>query len=128
MDGPSRIVQLGRTLDDAAGEAFDKVGKLMGLAYPGGRLLDMLARQGRADARLFPRPYLDNDNLDFSFSGLKTAAATWLGSLSGKESWPRPLHRGLRRRMDWSTTTTSPWSGCRRGLSWRAVLKEAVTW
>ena len=86
MDGPSRIVQLGRTLDDAAGEAFDKVGKLMGLAYPGGRLLDMLARQGRADARLFPRPYLDNDNLDFSFSGLKTAAATWLGSLSGKES------------------------------------------
>ena len=65
----------------------------MGLAYPGGRLLDMLARQGRADARLFPRPYLDNDNLDFSFSGLKTAAATWLGSLSGKESWPRPLHR-----------------------------------
>ena len=93
MDGPSRIVQLGRTLDDAAGEAFDKVGKLMGLSYPGGKLLDMLARQGRADARLFPRPYLDNDNLDFSFSGLKTAAATWLGSLSGKESWPRPLHR-----------------------------------
>ena len=91
MDGPSRITQLGRTLDDAAGEAFDKVGKLMGLSYPGGRLLDMLARQGRADARLFPRPYLDNDNLDFSFSGLKTAVAAWLASLSGTESWPRPL-------------------------------------
>ena len=92
MDGPSRIAQMGRTLDDAAGEAFDKVGKLMGLSYPGGGLLDMLARQGRADARLFPRPYLDNDNLDFSFSGLKTAVATWLGTLSGKDSWPRPLH------------------------------------
>lgn len=91
MDGPSRIVQLGRTLDDAAGEAFDKVGKLMGLAYPGGKLLDMLAQQGRADARLFPRPYLDNDNLDFSFSGLKTAAAAWLAPLAEAAPWPRPL-------------------------------------
>ena len=73
MESPSRCIVLGRTLDDAAGEAFDKVGKILGLAYPGGRLMDALARQGRADARLFPRPYLDNDNLDFSFSGLKTA-------------------------------------------------------
>lgn len=92
LDSPSRIVQLGRTLDDAAGEAFDKVGKLMGLAYPGGRLLDMLARQGRADDRLFPRPYLDNDNLDFSFSGLKTAAAAWLSPLAKTVDWPRPLN------------------------------------
>ncbi len=91
MDAPNRITQLGRTLDDAAGEAFDKAGKLMGLAYPGGRLLDMLARQGRADARLFPRPYLDNDNLDFSFSGLKTAAATWIAQLFKASPWPRPL-------------------------------------
>lgn len=91
MDSPAGITQLGRTLDDAAGEAFDKVGKLMGLAYPGGKLLDMLARQGRADVRLFPRPYLDNDNLDFSFSGLKTAAATWLAHLTPEVSWPRPL-------------------------------------
>lgn len=91
MDAPSRITLLGRTLDDAAGEAFDKVGKLMGLAYPGGRLLDRLAREGRADARLFPRPYLDNDNLDFSFSGLKTAAATWLAPHLTASSWPRPL-------------------------------------
>ena len=73
MESPSRCIVLGKTLDDAAGEAFDKVGKILGLAYPGGKLMDALARQGRADARLFPRPYLDNDNLDFSFSGLKTA-------------------------------------------------------
>ena len=63
-----KALQLGRTIDDAAGEAFDKTGKILGLAYPGGRILDTLARRGRADAKLFPRPYLDNDNLDFSFS------------------------------------------------------------
>ncbi len=91
MEAPWRCLPLGRTLDDAAGEAFDKVGKLLGLAYPGGRLMDALARAGRADARLFPRPYLDNDNLDFSFSGLKTAAAAYIERyLDG--SWPRPLH------------------------------------
>ena len=73
MESPSRCIVLGKTLDDAAGEAFDKGGKILGLAYPGGKLMDALARQGRADARLFPRPYLDNDNLDFSFSGLKTS-------------------------------------------------------
>ena len=57
-----KALQLGRTIDDAAGEAFDKTGKILGLAYPGGRLLDTLARRGRADTKLFPRPYLDNDN------------------------------------------------------------------
>ena len=90
MEAPRRFLPLGRTLDDAAGEAFDKVGKLLGLANPGGRLMDALARSGRADAGLFPRPYLDNDNLDFSFSGLKTAAAVYIEHhLDGR--WPRPL-------------------------------------
>ena len=50
MESPSRCIVLGKTLDDAAGEAFDKVGKILGLAYPGGKLMDALARQGRADA------------------------------------------------------------------------------
>ncbi|MUM78323.1 tRNA (adenosine(37)-N6)-threonylcarbamoyltransferase complex transferase subunit TsaD [Pseudodesulfovibrio sp. F-1] len=66
---------LGRTLDDAAGEAFDKVAKLLNIAYPGGRFIDMLASEAEPDTALFPRPYVDNDNLDFSFSGLKTAVA-----------------------------------------------------
>ncbi len=74
---------LGRTLDDAAGEAFDKVGKILGLPYPAGRLLDALAARGRKECDTaslphFPRPYLDNDNLDFSFSGLKTAASAYV--------------------------------------------------
>ena len=84
MESPSRCIVLGKTLDDAAGEAFDKVGKILGLAYPGGKLMDALARQGRADARLFPRPYLDNDNLDFSFSGLKSAVLNYLNSCEMK--------------------------------------------
>lgn len=93
LEAPWRCLPLGRTLDDAAGEAFDKVGKLLGLEYPGGRLMDALARCGRADPTLFPRPYLDNDNLDFSFSGIKTAVATYAaGHLAGL-SWPRPLRR-----------------------------------
>ncbi|MGV8941968.1 MAG: tRNA (adenosine(37)-N6)-threonylcarbamoyltransferase complex transferase subunit TsaD [Lysobacter sp.] len=63
---------LGETLDDAAGEAFDKTAKLMGLPYPGGPQLAMLAGQGRAGAYKFPRPMTNRPGLDFSFSGLKT--------------------------------------------------------
>lgn len=72
---------LGESVDDAAGEAFDKTAKLMGLAYPGGPLLAALAQQGRADIYHFPRPMVDRPGCDFSFSGLKTAAlTTWQNS------------------------------------------------
>lgn len=90
MESPSRFITLGRTLDDAAGEAFDKAAKLAGLPYPGGALLDRLASGGDPCAVALPRPYLDNANLDFSFSGLKTAAAHWLEK-SCPDTWPRPL-------------------------------------
>ncbi|MDL2267492.1 tRNA (adenosine(37)-N6)-threonylcarbamoyltransferase complex transferase subunit TsaD [Desulfovibrio sp. OttesenSCG-928-G15] len=78
IDSPHSFALLGRTLDDAAGEAFDKAGKMLGLPYPAGSHIDTLARNGVADKKLFPRPYLDNDNLDFSFSGLKTAMSQYL--------------------------------------------------
>lgn len=91
MVSPVEVTQLGRTLDDAAGEAFDKCGKVLGLAYPGGRLLDELAGRGTADPAMFPRPYLDNDNLDFSFSGLKTAAALYARAHFPENAWPVPL-------------------------------------
>ncbi len=78
VEGPDGFRLLGRSLDDAAGEAFDKAGKLLGLPYPAGRHMDELAERGRAEAKLFPRPFLDNDTLDFSFSGLKTAMARHL--------------------------------------------------
>ena len=64
---------LGESLDDAAGEAFDKTAKLLGLPYPGGAALAALAERGRAGVYRFPRPMLDRPGLDFSFSGLKTA-------------------------------------------------------
>jgi N6-L-threonylcarbamoyladenine synthase len=65
---------LGETLDDAAGEAFDKTAKLLGLPYPGGAALAALAEESRSERFTFPRPMLDRPGLDFSFSGLKTAA------------------------------------------------------
>jgi N6-L-threonylcarbamoyladenine synthase len=66
--------ELGRTLDDAAGEALDKAGKLLGLDYPGGAAIDRLTAQGgKRDAYVFPRPLAHDNSLNFSFSGLKTA-------------------------------------------------------
>ena len=72
---------LGESLDDAAGEAFDKTAKLLGLGYPGGPLLSALAERGRAGRYTFPRPMTDRPGLDFSFSGLKTAVALVAGEL-----------------------------------------------
>jgi N6-L-threonylcarbamoyladenine synthase len=70
---------IGQSLDDAAGEAFDKTAKMMGLGYPGGPVLAKLAESGRSDRFEFPRPMTDRPGLDFSFSGLKTFALnTWL--------------------------------------------------
>ncbi len=72
MEGHGRYRLLGSTIDDAAGEAFDKVARFLGLGYPGGPAVDRLAMEGDAEAIRFPRAMLD-DGLDFSFSGLKTA-------------------------------------------------------
>jgi N6-L-threonylcarbamoyladenine synthase len=76
VDGVGRYELLGETIDDAAGEAFDKSAKLMGLGYPGGPALSRLAQQGDPAAFKLPRPLLHSGNLDFSFAGLKTAVLT----------------------------------------------------
>ncbi|OYD51207.1 tRNA (adenosine(37)-N6)-threonylcarbamoyltransferase complex transferase subunit TsaD [Acidovorax kalamii] len=76
VDGVGRYEILGETIDDAAGEAFDKSAKLMGLGYPGGPALSRLAEQGDAAAFKLPRPLLHSGDLDFSFAGLKTAVLT----------------------------------------------------
>lgn len=83
VDGIGHYRTLGRTLDDAAGEAFDKVAKLLGLSYPGGVLIDRLAAQGNPRAIDFPRPLLHQENLDFSFSGIKTAVMNYVRRQSG---------------------------------------------
>jgi N6-L-threonylcarbamoyladenine synthase len=76
VDGVGRYTLLGETIDDAAGEAFDKSAKLMGLPYPGGPGLSRLAQSGDPQAFKLPRPLLHSGNLDFSFAGLKTAVLT----------------------------------------------------
>jgi tRNA N6-adenosine threonylcarbamoyltransferase len=76
--GHGRYLQLGRTRDDAAGEAFDKVAKLLGLGYPGGATIERLARGGDPLALKLPRPMPRKEELDFSFSGLKTWVLNWV--------------------------------------------------
>jgi len=64
---------MGQTRDDSAGEAFDKVAKMLGLGYPGGKIIEKLSEKGSSDAIVFPRAYLDKSAFDFSFSGIKTS-------------------------------------------------------
>lgn len=78
VEGVGRYTVLGESLDDAAGEAFDKTAKMLGLPYPGGPALAKLAQQGNPARFVFPRPMTDRPGLDFSFSGLKTFALTTL--------------------------------------------------
>uniref|UniRef100_I2Q174 tRNA N6-adenosine threonylcarbamoyltransferase n=1 Tax=Desulfovibrio sp. U5L TaxID=596152 RepID=I2Q174_9BACT len=107
LRSPLDLTVLGRTVDDAAGEAFDKAAKSLNLPYPGGVFVDRLGAGIEPDRALFPRPNLENTHLDFSFSGLKTAVATHVARHPGlrlavmpapdgtitPEAWPLPLRR-----------------------------------
>jgi N6-L-threonylcarbamoyladenine synthase len=108
---------VGRTRDDAAGEAYDKVAKLLGLPYPGGPVIDRLARLGRKDTVLFPVPKITDQSLDFSFSGIKTAVLRMVKA-DCLEPMDETVSRGDPRRLDllasfqegvvnalWSTTS-----------------------
>jgi N6-L-threonylcarbamoyladenine synthase len=91
VSGVGRYRLLGETLDDAAGEAFDKTAQLLGLPYPGGPQIARLAESGRSKAITLPRPMLHSGNLDFSFSGLKTAVLTAVKRYG--ENGPEPQAR-----------------------------------
>ncbi len=93
--GLGRYRILGETLDDAAGEAFDKTAKLLGLGYPGGPALAALAEHGREGAFEFPRPMLDRPGLDFSFSGLKTAVVVAVRGRTLDEAARADVARGF---------------------------------
>jgi N6-L-threonylcarbamoyladenine synthase len=103
---------LGETLDDAAGEAFDKTAKLLGLPYPGGAALASLAETGRSGQFVFPRPMLDRPGLDFSFSGLKTAA--WL-ALRGRDL-TGPVRADIARGFEEAVVDVLA-EKCRRALA-----------
>lgn len=95
MDSPDTVKVLGRTIDDAAGEAFDKVAKILDLRYPGGPEIDRLSR-GQDPARFtFTRPFLSKDSLDFSFSGLKTAVFYTVEKIKKDRSLDRKTRAGL---------------------------------
>lgn len=85
VKGYNEFEIMGQTRDDAAGEAFDKIARAIGLGYPGGPLIDKAAKTGDRGKINFPRVYFDNGSLDFSFSGLKTAVLNYLNSLEQKQ-------------------------------------------
>jgi N6-L-threonylcarbamoyladenine synthase len=87
---PIRFELLGATIDDAAGEAFDKVASLLGLGFPGGPAVDREAAQGNPGAFRFPRSFLHEERLDFSFSGLKTAVLYTVHGQGGSRKEPAP--------------------------------------
>jgi len=109
VDGFGKYKELGRTRDDAAGEAYDKVSKLLGLGYPGGPVIDKLAREGSPDSVVFPRAYLP-EGLDFSFSGLKTAVMNHLkephpcGINDIAASFQQAVIDVLVRKTEWAVT------------------------
>ncbi len=84
-DAPLQYMLLGRSRDDAAGEAFDKVAKLLGLAYPGGPIIGKMAKKGDPQAIKFPRAWLEKDSLDFSFSGVKTSVVNYINRCNQKK-------------------------------------------
>ncbi len=90
---------IGRTKDDAAGEAFDKVAKMMGLGYPGGGVISDLARKGDPGMIGFPRAYLDKNGFDFSFSGLKTAVKRYLETNPGSASMLPDIAAGFQEAV-----------------------------
>ncbi|MGC3983015.1 MAG: tRNA (adenosine(37)-N6)-threonylcarbamoyltransferase complex transferase subunit TsaD [Steroidobacteraceae bacterium] len=104
---------LGSTLDDAAGEAFDKTAKVLGLPYPGGPALAHLAEQGRSGRFQLPRPMLDRPGLDFSFSGLKTAVVVTLRNLSAPLD--APTRADLARAFEDAVVATLA-AKCERAL------------
>lgn len=116
VDSPTKLTRLGATIDDAVGEAYDKVATILGLDYPGGPALDRLAQEDGADdrAHAFPISRLGKDSLDFSFSGLKTAVLYAVRGVPGKDE-PR----------DESQLTDQQRRDVAASFQWAAV--EAVT-
>jgi N6-L-threonylcarbamoyladenine synthase len=100
VTGIGQYELLGESIDDAAGEAFDKTAKLLGLDYPGGPMLSKMASQGTEGRFVFPRPMTDRPGLDFSFSGLKTLPPTPFAA-TATMSKPAPISPGRLKMRSW---------------------------
>ncbi len=119
-----RYERLGGTIDDAAGEAFDKVGRLLGLPYPGGPAIEDAAREGNAAAFALPRAWL-KDTYDFSFSGLKTAVLHVVQKYEAKPSKPRP--GGRRRKLVPPTTLVRSLPVADLAASFQAAVVDVLS-
>ncbi len=126
VGGLGRYRVLGETLDDAAGEAFDKGAKLLGLSYPGGPQLARLAATGRPDRFRFPRPMLRDPGLDFSFSGLKTSLALRVRELAASGELA-PGDAGAITRADLASGYQAAIVDCLVGRSVRALSVTGLT-
>lgn len=127
VDSYTEFTTVGRTRDDAIGEAFDKVGRVMGLPYPGGAQMDRLASVGNRDAVKFPSAAVAGDNLDFSFSGLKTAVINHLHNLEqkGEEYSKEDIAASFTRAVTLSVTKKLEDAAKKTGLS-KIVLAGGV--
>lgn len=99
VTAPTEFEKMGQTLDDAVGEAYDKVSKAMGMGYPGGKMIDDLAHEGDASKINFPRTYLDKDKFNFSFSGIKTAVSRYLEMCSSIEAEKANICAGFQKAI-----------------------------
>ncbi len=101
VEGYNTFRVLGQTRDDAAGEAFDKIARVMGYPYPGGPYIDDLAKAGNKEAILFPKAFQEKDNFDFSFSGLKSAVLNYLNSskLKGEPIIPEDVAASFQKAV-----------------------------
>jgi len=124
VDGVGQYTILGETLDDAAGEAFDKTAKLLGLDYPGGPALAKLATQGNPDRFHFPRPMTNRPGLDFSFSGLKTFAITTLRNNTTDDTDPQQTRADIACAFEDAVADTFAIK-CKRALQ-QTGLKRLV--
>jgi N6-L-threonylcarbamoyladenine synthase len=113
--GVGRYRMLGESVDDAAGEAFDKVAKILGLPYPGGPALAQLAERGDPQRFRFPRPMTDRPGLDFSFSGLKTFTLNTLHEEIAHSDWPGRLRADIARAFEEAVVDTLAIK-CRRAV------------
>ncbi|MGP8289605.1 tRNA (adenosine(37)-N6)-threonylcarbamoyltransferase complex transferase subunit TsaD [Vreelandella zhanjiangensis] len=124
VQGLGRYELLGESVDDAAGEAFDKAAKMLGLAYPGGPLVAKLAEQGDPKRFRFPRPMTDRPGLDFSFSGLKTHTLTAIRQLENADELDEQARADVARAFEEAVVDTLVIK-CRRALD-QTGLKRLV--
>ena len=130
VDGIGRCRRLGSTLDDAAGEAFDKIASTLGLPYPGGPALEALAKEGRPGGFVLPRALAGRDGFDFSFSGLKTAAARLAAGVDdaqGRADLARAVQDAIAEQLaDRSARAMDAYAAERPAQGWLFVVAGGV--